>query len=165
MPQPAVLFVCAANRCRSPLAAALLQRLLTQQADPVQTTPDQPSGTWRIESAGLHAQPDQRATLHTQAAARLAGVDLSQHRARPIERVALDDFALILTMEEVQADALRAAYPDHAHRIYPFSQLVNLQVDIGDPTGSGLGEHQATLHLLERYLRVGWPRLLRLVSV
>jgi len=53
MQAEAVLFVCAANRCRSPLAMALLQQSVRQQHEDEE---------WRIESAGLYAIPDLPAT-------------------------------------------------------------------------------------------------------
>ena len=159
MPQAAILFVCAANRCRSPLAAALLRRLLSEQ--PGEVVGDV---AWRIESAGLYALPGLPATPWVQAAAQEAGLDLSQHRSRPIDQVQLGDYALVLAMEEVQAEALIAAHPAQAGHIHPLGWLVNLRVDIEDPTGRGLREHRALCQVLTRYLQAGLPRLLQTVA-
>lgn len=151
----AILFVCAANRCRSPLAAALLQHMVSKE----------PNDTnWRIESAGLHAIPNLPATPLAQGVAQEAGLDLSQHRSRTVDQVSLADYALVLTMEIIQAEALASAYPLQADRIRPFSTIVNLQVDIEDPTGHGRGEHRALLGLLRRYLLAGLPRLRQLAT-
>ena len=156
MATPAILLVCAANRCRSPLAAALLRRLL-QDA--------QPDVAWCIESAGLYALSGLPATAHVQAVASEAQLDLSQHRARAVDQVQLARYELILTMEEVQAEALVSAFPLLAEKIRPLSVLVNLRVDIEDPTGGGLREHRALVELLLRYLEAGLPQLCRLIGV
>ena len=134
---------------------ALLQQLMDARRD---------STHWRIESAGLHALPDLPATVWTQDVATEAGLDLSQHRSRAIDQVQLADYVLVLTMEEIQAEALASAYPLLAGNIRPFSTIVNLHVDIEDPTGHGLREHRALLALLRRYLQAGLPRLCQLVS-
>lgn len=155
MPLRAVLFVCAANRCRSPLASALLRQLVQ----------DEPAGiVWRIESAGLHAVADLPATALTQAAALETGLDLSAHRSRSVDQLSLNEFDLVLTMEEIQAEALASAYPFLARSILPFAQIVSLHVDVEDPTGRGLREHRALLQLLRRYLQAGLPRLQQLLS-
>lgn len=155
MRRHSLLFICAANRCRSPLAMALLQRMVADlgQAD-----------HWRIESAGLHALPDLPVTMPVQTVAQEIGLDLSQHRSRPVDAVSLADYQLILTMEEVQAEALASAYPDQVAKIHPFSTIVNLHVDIEDPTGRGLPAHRALVALLQRYLQVGFPRLSQFIT-
>lgn len=159
MPESAILLVCAANRCRSPLAEALLRRLLREL--PAKT----PDGmAVRIESAGLHALPNLPATPWAQVAAQEVGIDLSQHRSRSVDPLELEAYALVLTMEEVQAEALMATHPARAEHILQLSQLVNLRVDIEDPTGRGLREHRALCQVLARYLQAGLPRLLQTLS-
>ena len=150
---PTLLLVCAANRCRSPLAAALLTRLLQTTSHPVATP-------WRVESAGLYAEPGLPATLHTVTVAQEVGLDLTGHRARPIDDLTLGDYAHIITMEESQAHALAAAYPARAAAIHTLGHLLNLRVDVEDPTGQGLQAHRALRGLLERYLRAALPRLI-----
>lgn len=155
MPARSILFVCAANRCRSPLAAALLQRLLDEQPEGIH---------WRVESAGLHAIPDLPATQWVQAAAQEIGLDLSRHRSRAIDQLQLANYDLVLPMEQVQAEALASAYPLLANKIRLFSSLLNLRVDIDDPTGHGLREHRALVALLSRYLQAALPQLRRLLA-
>jgi ribose 5-phosphate isomerase B len=156
MSHAVILLVCAANRCRSPLAEALLNRLLSQSPA---------VGKVRVESAGLHALPDLPATPWAQAAAQEVGLDLRQHRSRSIDQLALDSYALVLTMEEVQAEALVATHPARAQQILQLSALVKMRVDIEDPTGRGLREHRALCQVLERYLQAGLPQLLQRLSM
>lgn len=150
-PQYTILVVCTANRCRSPLAAALLRDRLAAAPDAV---------AWRIDSAGLHAVEDFPATALTVQAAAGVGLALDRHRAQRVDDRALDAYTLILTMEVVQAEALRAVRPDLAARIRPFSLLVGLEADIHDPTVDGTPQaHQALARQLARYVDLGLPRL------
>ncbi len=152
MPDTAVLFVCAANRCRSPLAAARLRQLLAQHAAP---------GVWRVESAGLYAQTGQPATPPTQTVAAEYGLDLTDHRSRPLDAMTLDEFAWIVVMEEIQADALRAAYPPLASAVHTLGRLAGLPADVADPTGHSLAEHRAAYRQMDRYLRAALLQMLK----
>ena len=85
-----ILFVCTANICRSPLAEHLCRRLLAEK------------GLVGVEvaSAGVLARagtPPAETALHV---ARANGLDLSGHRARPLEALHLGAGDLVLVMEE-----------------------------------------------------------------
>lgn len=102
--QPAVLFVCLGNICRSPLAEAAFR----QEAARVGLKAE-------IDSAGTGAwhtgeRPDRRA----QAVARRHGVDISTYRAR---QVSVEDFARfthIVAVDKENLSALAAMRPDGA---------------------------------------------------
>lgn len=71
-----LLFVCTGNVCRSPLAAAVLGRLLEGAGL---------SGRWRVGSAGLRGiHAGRPADPRACAAAARRGLDLTGHRARRI---------------------------------------------------------------------------------
>ena len=83
-----VLFVCTANRCRSPLAEAFLRSWL---ADAVGVN---------ISSCGNpDCVGDQPATVDAIEAGRRRGVDLSTHRSRPLTSDLVDAADLIVAME------------------------------------------------------------------
>lgn len=92
-----ILMVCLGNICRSPLAEGILQSKL--------------SPNFKVDSAGTIAihqgkLPDSRSI----ATAQEMGVDISMQRSRPITKADLDDFDLILCMdEENYSDVLRLA--------------------------------------------------------
>ena len=113
---PSILFVCTANRFRSPLAAALLQKVLEEEcAD---------SNGWTIGSAGTWAEPGQPALPAVLLAARHLGIDLSQHRAHRVSYRMLADHDLILVMQSSHKEALQSEFPDLSERIYLFSNVV-----------------------------------------
>ena len=138
---PAVLFVCTANRIRSPLAAALFQRRLTARAD---------AATWRIASAGTWADNGLPAMAAAQQVAADVGLDLSRHRSRRVEDLNLADFDLILTMTTGQAEALRVEMPGHAARILTLTEAaLGLAYDVDDPVGRPVAIYRRTLDELD----------------
>jgi protein-tyrosine phosphatase len=104
-----VLYVCTANRCRSPFAEQILRRALG--AAPVE-----------VVSAGFLAggQPVPRVGL---AVAAERALPLGAHRSRRIDELAPGAFDLILTMERGQARELVAEDPDLAPRVFTVKQF------------------------------------------
>ena len=94
-----IVFVCAGNICRSPVAEHALRRALA--ADDRQHV--------RIASFGLVAQDGDRPCAETLRAAAAMGLDLRGHQARrfSVERVEPGD--VFHVMEHWQHDAMRSA--------------------------------------------------------
>lgn len=145
-----VLFVCAANICRSPMAMGLLRLLTAGESD------------WRIESAGVWALTGAEAAPLTVRLLAERQSDISAHRARQVDRFLLEEFQAILVMERNQREALRLAFPEFAQRIFLLSELVGAHYDIADPMGGDRAEFEATFAEIEGILRGGLPRLRQL---
>jgi protein-tyrosine-phosphatase len=143
-----VLFVCSANICRSPMAMGLLQSLARQEA-----------GQWRIASAGIWAQPGYPAAVNTQLILWRKGIDLSQHDSRPIRRDWMAEFNLILTMERGQKEALRAAFPEYAGKVFLLSEMIGQVGDIADPIGEPLAAFEETAAEIEQILSQGLAQI------
>ena len=90
-----VLFVCAANICRSPMAMGLFSAQVLPAAS-----------DWQIASAGIFAPPGYPAAQNTLAVLKQRGIDLSQHRSSQITREMVETYNLILTMERGQKEAI-----------------------------------------------------------
>ena len=141
---PSILFVCTANRFRSPLAAALLMRALEEMAI---------AESWRIGSAGTWATPGQPALQTVSDAAQGFGIDLSSHRSARVSRRLLAEYDLILVMQASQKEALLSEFPELGKHIYLFSDVVERRsYDIPDLSGSeqGVREIGAELDALIR---------------
>ena len=98
-----VLFVCMGNICRSPTAEGVFRKLHRELA---------PRLALHIDSAGTHAYhigetPDPR----SQAAARLRGVDISNHRCRQVELQDFERFDYVLAMDRENLARLRQLRP------------------------------------------------------
>lgn len=102
--QPAVLFVCLGNICRSPLAEAAF-RGAADRAGILATADSAGTAGWHQDRA-----PDPRA----QAIARARGADISQLRARQVRSEDFRRFTHIVAMDHDNLSALRALRPDDA---------------------------------------------------
>lgn len=125
MMMPSVLFVCTANRFRSPLAAAMFQGLLNRAALAEEIS---------VASAGTWAEPGQAATLEAEVLARQVGADLSGHRSLCIDREVVLAHQLIIVMEAGHKEALQNEFPEAAERIFLLSEVAGKPAyDIPDP--------------------------------
>ncbi len=152
---PAVLFVCTANICRSPIAMGIFARKVAQ------AFPDQP---WTVASAGTWAQSGRRAHEHSRQVSAQQGLDIESHRSQPVSAELLAEFDLILTMEQGHKEALRIEFPQAAKRIFVISEMAGYTYDIPDPIGFALGEYEVTYRELDRLLTSGWDRICQLVE-
>ena len=104
-----------------------------------------------VDSAGLHAVTGHEAAPAAQAAARARGLDMSAHRARPLELAALGEGHLLVVMEQIHRRQILA----RARKLAPQVLLLggfdpSGPEEIEDPYG---GPDEAYEHCIER-LRV-----------
>jgi protein-tyrosine phosphatase len=125
---PSILFVCTANRFRSPLAAAFLRKNLEGQAD---------AEGWDVASAGTWTTPGLPVMPGLVDAARRYGIDLSDHRSRRATRSLLSRSDLIVVMQAGHREALLTEDPTLQQRIRLLSEVVEHRTyDILDSPGS-----------------------------
>jgi protein-tyrosine phosphatase len=169
----AILVVCTANQCRSPLAAVALQERADAAGLPI-----------RVRSAGVSAVPGIPATPPTVDAARKLGLDLSEHASVPLDPddIRAADLVIGLERRHVQEIVLRDS---HAFvKTFTFKELARRGValgprapgepldawlarvhagrraidlvgasaddDVADPTGSNAVDHRSTAEELDR---------------
>lgn len=152
---PKILIVCTANQCRSPLGEALLRNHLDQAYS------DQ---VWVIESAGTWAKNGRQAHPDMRTAALEAGLNLAEHRARNVDTIALEEYDLILTMEQSHKEAMRAEFTAVRDRIYLLSEMVGIAYDVPDPIGGPLDDYRATVRELDRLLKMSLPQIVTRVT-
>lgn len=99
---PAILFVCHANLCRSPLAEAYFCALLRARSDL--------SGSTSVASAGTHAVSGQPPHPTSVLVAGERGLEL-EGRSRPLHISDLGQFDLILVMDTHNMRDIRARVP------------------------------------------------------
>lgn len=152
---PKILMVCTANQCRSPVAAALLRQQMAQASN---------GAEWVIESAGTWAAKARPAHVQMCAVSAEVGLDLSQHRSRNVEDLALTDYDLILTMEQSHKEALQIEFPATRPYVYQLTEMVGLRYDIVDPIGGTLEDFRNTVAELKRVINFGLPQITRLAA-
>jgi protein-tyrosine phosphatase len=148
-----VLFVCAANICRSPMAMGLFSD---------QVLPD--AGDWQIASAGIFAPAGYPAAQNTLAVLNQRGIDLSQHRSSQITREMMQTYNLILTMERGQKEALQIAFPKQAPKVYLLTEMIGEYWEIVDPISGSLYDFEETAREIQHLLTAGYERICRLAA-
>lgn len=141
---PLLLFVCAGNICRSPMAQAIAADLAARE-----------NATIRIESAGMSALEGHEATGLTREALADIGLAIDGHRARQLTRELVADSALVVTATRRQRDDLRHFFKDDVSKIQSFGDLTGLG-DLADPYGAGPDAFAS----LAAVIRKGMPRVL-----
>jgi protein-tyrosine-phosphatase len=152
---PSVLFICTANICRSPLAAAIFRQIVADEPD---------AAAWEIGSAGTWTIDGDEAAEFSRQVVRSFGQSLDHHRSRNITQAIMKKADIILTMEAFHKEALQAEFPALRRKILMLSELVGLQKDVRDPYGGSLDSYEETARLIESYLRAGLPRLRELLT-
>lgn len=112
-----VLFVCRANRCRSPLAAEIARSSVAAAGLQEHI---------RIHSAGTHALTGERAVPAMVEAARRAGVDLAPHRSRRLDASLIDLCELVVVLEPEHGVVVLDLEPDAASRCVLLGQVPEL---------------------------------------
>ncbi|HOE35425.1 MAG: low molecular weight protein arginine phosphatase [Chloroflexi bacterium] len=126
---PGVLFVCTANRFRSPLAQVIFQGLLRKMPS---------AADWRVESAGTWGDPNLPAMPEAVEEARKRNLNLDNHRSRLLTPRMMNQFDLVLVMETGHKEALQAEFPTVSSRIYLLSEVCGgVPFSIPDPYASG----------------------------
>jgi protein-tyrosine phosphatase len=115
----AIVVVCHANVCRSPMAAALLGARLS--AIGVDAT---------VSSAGL-LRPGQPAAAHGIAVMRARGLDLNAHRSAQISPALVAGADVVLTMEREQLREVVLASPPSFPHCYTLKEIVRRGEDVG----------------------------------
>lgn len=116
-----VLFVCTGNTCRSPMAAALFNKIAMERDLDV-----------RIESAGLFAGVGDKASQNAVHAMKNYGIDLTGHRAKNVTAELLEKCDLVLTMTASHKMALVQYAGD---KVYTLCEFAGFDGDIPDPYG------------------------------
>jgi len=147
-----ILMVCLGNICRSPLAEGILKNKIAANGL-----------DWQVDSAGtgswhIGELPDPRSI----AMARKYGIDITDQRARQFQVSDLDQFDLILTMDQQNyRDVIRlATAPKHEEKVHMIMNFVQPESNqsVPDPYWDDDGFEQvyqmleeATERILQQY--------------
>jgi protein-tyrosine-phosphatase len=128
-----VLFVCAGNTDRSPLAAALLRRRLAERLGCHESDLEERGFT--IRSAGLEATDGRPASGAVQKIATDwpgGALTLEGHRSRRLTEELLEDATHVFCMERAHLEEILAFFPSRAHDVRLLDPEGN---DVEDPAG------------------------------
>jgi protein-tyrosine-phosphatase len=153
---PSILFVCTANRFRSPIAALYFAREVVRRGD------DQDI---HVSSAGTWASPEQSAMPKAVQLVQEYGLDLSYHKSRIVSEALLTQSDLILVMEAGHKEALTHEFPGTADRVYLLTEVVEgLDVNIPDPYGEAQSDPEEVVNEIVGLIDTGYEQLLSLAK-
>ena len=125
-----VLFLCTANTCRSPIAAAFFKHLAAQRGLSIQAS-----------SAGLDIQQESL-TPEAIETAYARGVDISSHKPHRLTPALVDEADRVFTMTEAQKRRVEKEFPNAKGKVSTLPEAVGIQGEIYDPSGKPLHEYQ-----------------------
>ena len=141
-----VLFVCTGNTCRSPMAEALARVEAARRGLRVD-----------FGSAGVATREGEPASSGALEAMTRRGLDLGEHRSRPLTSFLLTEADLILAMEGAQLRILES-FPEAAGKARLLSEWAGEPSPgppVADPHGGDDNEYETAARLLEDYLSRG----------
>ena len=146
--QLTVLLVCTGNTCRSPMAEAILRRLLSESFAS-QFAEGQPAPAVAI-SAGLSAVGGGPASAEAMAVMKQKGLSLVHHQSRAISDRLIAQADLVLTMTKSHRHAIVQRWPELSSRTHLLSSNNG---DVSDPFGGTESVYAACAVQIEQYLR------------
>jgi protein-tyrosine phosphatase len=132
-----ILVVCVGNVCRSPMAAALLARRLSDRSAGVV-----------VESAGIAALVGRPADPIAVELMRERGLDLSGHRARQLTEPLALAADVVIAMEQGHVKAIEAAYPRARGRVHRLGRWGAF--DVPDPYRQPRATFERALERIEQ---------------
>jgi protein-tyrosine-phosphatase len=119
---------------------------------------------FRAASAGVWTVDGRPATEIAIMVMAELGIDIREHRSRLLTEKIVENAALILTMTRGHAEAIRAEFPEHKHRVFLLSEMVGYGYDIEDPVGGTLLDYEETAQEIEALIETGYDRMMQLIQ-
>ncbi len=131
-----ILFICTGNTCRSPMAAALFNRLAALES---------PGFEFEGVSAGLAVSAAAPASINAMLALKdYSGSDLSAHVSRNVSCADVDEAFLVLSMEPWHRQELLSRCPGMYQKVFTLKEYVyGVSGGISDPYGGSLREYKS----------------------
>lgn len=132
-----IVFVCTANTCRSPMAAALFRHALDAQEEPLRSLV--------VTSIGVSAFPGQVVSGNSVEALKKVGIDLSGHTSNVLSQELVDKALAFFCMTDSHLAMLNYQIDPPPPNAFLMRQFIGEGEDdqIPDPFGGSLREYEA----------------------
>jgi glycine hydroxymethyltransferase len=132
------------------MAEGLFERMIAERPD------------LRVLSAGVSTYPGQPPSAHAVEVLSELGVDISQHRSRPLSEKVIDEADWIIAMTRSHLDSIIYLFPRAAEKVYLLREFEPgaTSLDVADPIGMGLEAYRAARDII----RNGLPGLMQFID-
>jgi protein-tyrosine phosphatase len=135
---------------RSPIAAETFRGLVLH---------DPKRKHWKVGSAGTWTTEGRLAPNDALEAARALGINLGAHQTRMVNKKMMEEYDLIVVMEEGHKEALQVEFPFAQNKIHLLAYLAqDMEYDIADPASSP-GETRVILQEVAGMVRAGYEKI------
>jgi glycine hydroxymethyltransferase len=116
----------------------------------------------RVLSAGVSTYAGQPPSAHAVEVLEELGVDISQHRSRPISEKVVEEADWIIAMTRSHLDSIIYLFPRAAEKVYLLREFEPgaTSLDVADPIGMGLEAYRAAREII----RHGLPGLVQFID-
>ncbi|MCL2766899.1 MAG: low molecular weight protein arginine phosphatase [Peptococcaceae bacterium] len=137
-----LVFVCTGNTCRSSMAEGLARHIWAKRW--------KSCGDLRVSSAGVAAWPGEMASPQAVYALREKGIDIHEHRSRPLTSEITEHAGLLLTMTKKHKEQILEIFPETAGKVFMLAEFAGHgPVDMPDPFGESKETYQLCADALE----------------
>jgi L-threonylcarbamoyladenylate synthase len=146
-----VLFVCSGNTCRSSMAEALAKQYFASKLNVPSSDLERQGIT--IMSGGTQALHGVRAAAQAVEALSDMGIDLSEHRSRPVTVEMIHQADVVYAMSRNHARAVVSLVPSAADKTFPLDP----ENDIEDPIGGDISLYTQVAEQLKTLIERRMP--------
>ena len=140
-----ILIVCTGNTCRSPMAAALMRKMLNPEE-------------YEVKSAGLAAVFNMGASAPAIKLMKDEGIDISEHTTTMLTGDMLEEADVVFVMSEHHRSGITGWFKNSQAKVHLLREFDKVQddsfyPDVPDPAGGGIETYRDCLKIIRRSIK------------
>lgn len=143
-----ILFVCTGNTCRSPMAEAILKKMIKEKS------PGLCDGI-KVSSAGTAAINGAPPTYEAYDVMKRRGIDIESHNARLVNKEIINKADIVFAMTQRHYDELISRFPESKDKIFILKEYAGIEEgekNVADPIGEPEEVYEKCARIIEESL-------------